>query len=1261
MRILAVRGANLASLDGPFAVELDHGPLRQAGLFAITGPTGAGKSTILDALCLALFDRMPRLPDGRGVPLGREGDPDVISTTDVRTVLRRGAGACWAEVDFIGIDGAAYRARWELRRARQNARGKLQDQAMSLSSLDGAKRFGDGKTSVQKEIAGRLGLNFEQFRRAVLLAQGDFANFLKAPAKERSALLELLTGTEIYSRLSKAAHERWGAEQRALEALEAQCAGIGVLGDDERALLEADAATMEGSVRQGEGALEAARAAVAWHERDAQLARAEAEAAGQAAEAERVWLDAEPRRREAAFLRRLHPLRPLLAEADRCSREAATAQDALTRAEASVAEARQVVEQTTAQHADARRAFEAASLAQTAVESDLERAVALDQQIATLATEHADAASEAYKAEQRTSTLLNDWRSLEKALGKARREAAERERWLAGQAPFAPVAEQWARWDAVLVRHRDATRTHGNAGAQARRCAIELQEHEAELTRLGPALEEARIRHEAAERAQAAVQAEPMAALDVVSRRRGVLTARRDTLSALAGIAETAARLAREQAEAESERGQQAAAADAGDARAAETKARLDRRQAALVEAEGALRRFHLARRDDVESLRTQLVEGEACPVCGSADHPWATGSGPLARLADAQEERVAELRAKVTALVKEHGGHEASARAARERVSFLDTRLTALRDDGEGAGRRWAERAAGLDLPERPEPDAVAAQLAVVEAELAEVARDEAAALDHKVRLDAAAKDRRDGEIALADVTRTIEARTRQRDAARHAEALAVVERDRAARDRAEALAELAAPFAGVADWDASLNADPEGFRSATARRVAELLDQREAYARAVRHGDTLAATCATKAAELEGARQAEQAARRRLDGLVERLGALRETRAGLLGGRTVTAVKQELAEARQRAEALVDKATVARQNAATRLSAAEQDLATRGEAAQRCANAVKAADAALSGAAAERGVAVDEARLHLARSEDWLMAEEKALAALDQARRDAALLAAERTRLRGEHHAAGSPAATAEEARAAVVEAAQALQEARGRLGEARARLRADTENRGRLAAVLDQVKAQRKTHALWAGMARLIGSSDGQKMRNFAQSLSLDMLLVHANRHLEDLARRYRLERVAGADLEIRVVDREMGDERRGVHSLSGGEMFLVSLALALGLSAMAGGGSGEGIGTLFIDEGFGTLDPDSLDLALSCLETLQATGRQVGVISHVPTLVERIGVQVRIVPQGGGRSTLRVTQGGVTAPADRGIADLLSPSADAGCVG
>jgi exonuclease SbcC len=160
----------------------------------------------------------------------------------------------------------------------------------------------------------------------------------------------------------------------------------------------------------------------------------------------------------------------------------------------------------------------------------------------------------------------------------------------------------------------------------------------------------------------------------------------------------------------------------------------------------------------------------------------------------------------------------------------------------------------------------------------------------------------------------------------------------------------------------------------------------------------------------------------------------------------------------------------------------------------------------------------------------------------------------------------------------------------------------------------------------------LAELIGSHDGRKLRTFAQSLSLDALLEAANHHLMELQPRYRLERVRGHDLELQVVDREMGDEVRSVHSLSGGESFLVSLALALALSSLSA--RDVRVRTLLIDEGFGTLDPQTLDVALDVLDALQSAGRQVGIISHVPGLAERVPAQVVVEPLGGGRSTVTV---------------------------
>ncbi|MBK3735271.1 AAA family ATPase [Azospirillum brasilense] len=1252
MRILAIRGGNLASLDGTFAVELAGGPLRHAGLFAITGPTGAGKSTILDALCLALFDRMPRLPDGRGVALGASGDTDAISTTDVRSVLRRGAGAGWAEVDFAGIDGAAYRARWELRRARQNARGQLQKQTMSLTALADGKRLGDGKTSVLDEISNRLGLSFEQFRRAVLLAQGDFANFLKAPATERSALLELLTGTEIYSRISVAAHERSREEHRALEALEAQGAGIGVLSDEERTALDAEAGAAAEAVRREEAAFEQARAAVAWHEQDARLAKAENEAAAASLQAERVWEEAGTRREEAALLRRLQPMRARLSEADRCAAAAAEAREALDRAHAAVTEAQERLVQAEARHRAVRGAYEAARGAIEAAEPELERAAALDAEIAALAGQQAGALADAATAEADGHGIREACTAIGTALEKARADAAERESWLAGQTALVPVADQWARWDALLLRHRDSARAAQDAEGEADRAAAEAAGHETERTRLTAVRQDAAARREEAERTLAALKGEAVESLDTLHGRRTALAQRRDGLAALAQLAERAARLAADAAEAGTERERQRTAAAEGETRAADSKGRLDRRRAALAEADGTLHRLRLARSEDVASLRAQLSEGEACPVCGATEHPWSAGHTPLDRLAEEQERHVAALHAEVTGLATDQGAHSAAARAARERAAVLDGRLAALAAERTAAAERWAEQAPGFDLPTEPDAETVTRRLADVDAELAEAGRAEAKALDHKARFDAAVQACRERDAALADAERAIETRTRQGDSARHAESLAVARRDQAAGARAAARAELAQPFAGLAGWESGLDRDPDAFRETIGKRVAEVLRQREGLVQAQRDVEALERQAGAKAAALEGARQAEQAARRRCEGLAATMAERRAARAALLGGRAVAAVKKDLADACQRAEALVEQATIARQDAAARLSGAEQTVAARGDSARRCAAEADAAADALAAAAERCGVGVEAARAHLVRDEAWLAEEEQTLAALESARREGALLVAERTRLRQEHHAAGRPALGAPEAGEAMPEAGRRLQEARGRLGEAQARLRADTENRGRLAAVLDRVEAQRKTQALWATMAQLIGSADGRKLRNFAQSLSLDLLLVQANHHLADLARRYRLERVGGADLEIQVVDGEMGDERRGVHSLSGGEMFLVSLALALGLSAMAGGG-GAGIGTLFIDEGFGTLDPGSLDLALSCLEALQATGRQVGVISHVPALVERIGVQVRVMPQGGGRSAVTVTRGALATPEATAEREQLLP--------
>jgi exonuclease SbcC len=237
MKILALRGENLASLAGKFELRFDEGPLSSSGLFAITGETGAGKSTLLDALSLALYGEYPRL-----VFSSNEKAPDssgeVIQANDSRNILRRGVGFGSAEVDFEGRDGNTYRARWELRRAKEKSTGKLQAEKRSLTNLATEQTIADKKTDVLTQVEHLTGLTFDQFRRTSLLAQGQFDAFLTARENDRAELLERITGSEIYTRISTKVFEGTRLKKQTLDTLEAQLTQLVCLSVEERNNIE---------------------------------------------------------------------------------------------------------------------------------------------------------------------------------------------------------------------------------------------------------------------------------------------------------------------------------------------------------------------------------------------------------------------------------------------------------------------------------------------------------------------------------------------------------------------------------------------------------------------------------------------------------------------------------------------------------------------------------------------------------------------------------------------------------------------------------------------------------------------------------------------------------------------------------------------------------------------------------------------------------------------------------------------------------------
>lgn len=255
MKILAIRGRNLASLEGDFEIDFTAEPLLSAGIFAISGPTGAGKSTLLDAMCLALFARTPRTDQAKenNVKL-QDVSNEQLSQSDPRFLLRRGTASGYAEVDFVALNGHRYRARWSVSRARDKENGRLQNPRLALYNLDKAEEEQGTRSELQARIIDLIGLTFEQFTRSVLLAQNDFSTFLKAEQGEKASLLEKLTGTELYSAISRQIFEKNARAKEAFDAIQLRIQSVELLTDEEESDLRLRLAATEKELQHQEKA-----------------------------------------------------------------------------------------------------------------------------------------------------------------------------------------------------------------------------------------------------------------------------------------------------------------------------------------------------------------------------------------------------------------------------------------------------------------------------------------------------------------------------------------------------------------------------------------------------------------------------------------------------------------------------------------------------------------------------------------------------------------------------------------------------------------------------------------------------------------------------------------------------------------------------------------------------------------------------------------------------------------------------------------------
>ncbi|MDH1009917.1 AAA family ATPase [Pseudomonas nicosulfuronedens] len=1127
MRILSLRLKNLNSLKGEWKIDFTAEPFAGNGLFAITGPTGAGKTTLLDAICLALYHRTPRMG---------------LLSQSSNELMTRHTADCLAEVEFE-VKGVAYRAFWSQRRARDRAEGALQQAKVELARID--QNTGEGEILADKAteklrvVEALTGLDFERFTKSMLLAQGGFAAFLEANSNERAALLEQLTGTEVYGLISKRVYERTKALAEDLRLLRARSDGVELLSTEQRGELEQqgrDAALQETALQTQLAAVQAQRR---WRE-DLTRAQQQVEQAGaKEASARQALEHAQPDLQRLAHSEPAVRLQPLH-QVWRSSHE-------------SVEQVRVALEDNRTQQVSSRdevaqalwAASQYAQQAQEVRESEHKAVSEQQQELQARLAQHPQRA--------KLGEMLGGWRAqfaqrsrLAKAIADLQRQAQAADQSLQN----ATTQRQTLQGNVAFMQQQ-----FDSAGAQEIRYQQQLD------TLLGGATETG-LR----ERLQ-----------QIQLQSRGL-----DRLEQLAQVrTQAAAQLTRWQPELDvlrQRKGERDTAIVALRERYQATRQQVADKEKLLQQEQ----RIH-----QLEHLRAQLQPGEACPLCGSPEHPAVAAyqaldvSSTQAALEQARKQ-LAELESQGIALRGELAELDAQLQQGQRQ---LDEAQVALAQHQQA----WQQQceAQGLALKDDQQ---LAAERERHETSLAALQQQLKALDEHRVQLQQAQQQRQRAErdhaeaaqqLALFDQQQTHE---RQRQEER-AQQLATQRADLQQQDQ------VVAGALGELGYDV-----PENGEQWLAERAAEWQQWQQDQQRSQ---------------ELAAAeRDAEQAAR-----AAQQIAAQWQQRWQAAGFDTRQALAVQAAP--QQALAQAEEQLAAAQRQADALQGREQSLAERlGQEQARLAERLASWQQALAASPFADEPTYLAALLDDAQRAELTQLRQRLETAITEAVTLRAAAAQDVERLQAEPHGE----LPLEELDQQLQALATQLRELGQRQGEIRAQLQGDDNRRASQQSLFAEIARQEEEHDLWQRLNSLIGASDGARYRRFAQGLTLDHLVHLANRQLQRLHGRYQLARRSDGELELEVVDTWQGDTARDCKTLSGGESFLVSLALALALSDLVS--HKTSIDSLFLDEGFGTLDGETLEVALDALDSLNATGKTIGVISHVEALKERIPVQLKV---------------------------------------
>ncbi|WP_028583709.1 AAA family ATPase [Desulfogranum mediterraneum] len=1215
MRILKLQLKNLNSLKGTWCVDFTAPEYGANDIFAITGPTGAGKTTLLDGICLALFGATPRL--GRVTRANNE-------------IMSRSTGECYAEVEFETTAGR-YRCHWSQHRARRSPNGELQQHRQEITDARNGAVLETKIREVGLLVERITGLDFEQFRRSMLLAQGDFAAFLNADAGQRAPILEQLTGTEIYSRISIQVHERTAAERRKTELMQAEIGAITLLDEEEATTLQQG---LEQSLKRAAGQrqrLDTVNSALQRYRSlqavEAQLQTARTELA--------AWQErcrqAQDKLERYQWACKARELSPEVKRLQQLQEQLGQVRNQLLEGQKQHQQQGQALTALTTLLEEKKNSLEKTRQA-------LEEDAVLSKEIRALDTrikEHRLQIQDGQGALKPLEASLKEGQEqlprLQQTVSRQGRELEETSRYLKEHQADAILVEHFAHIKGQLDELTQLQQQQLCEKQKAAQLDLSLQQAKTTLQHTEEQVqrtEEARLRLFTAreqlglERSQLLAgresgrlheQAESQAATVTRLEQLCTLFSRQEQLRRLQG--ERARELAAFTSRLEQYRQQ-----------FTELSARESTQQQLITQlSENQRLRERII---NLSAERQRLQADQPCPLCGATDHPWASELPVV----DDAEQRLEQ--------------------AHREQEQ-LRQRLTGLREQLASTGKDIEYKEQLLKQTDQEQSE-IAGQLSQSYRQLA-ISPGTADSLERINSLQARAEEGleqsrailrklAEQEEQLRSLNRSLEEAGSQQSKAQQARQEARHRFQSMSQEQEQhhkALAQLGKQYGEKLDrlrrQLVSLGIAPSGADQAE-QLIAELSQRTLQWKQALAREQQLQAKLNRVQGELERLKaglgvQQEECTKKR-----QGLARVREKLAQLSGERRERYGDRSPDQEEQRHRRALEQAEQAHNRTLNQRIELEKTIHGLGEQAEtmtatltRLESAAQEQEQGLETLLSQQGFsdlgAYDRAKL--AAEELRQLAELKE--GLDKEQIELHSRISEHQLRQGQLQQEleqEQPQPQLEEALQELSERQQQLQQ---QIGADRERLENHHRAKTRLAQQYQALLRQQQEEERWQALHQLIGSADGKKFRIFAQGITFELMIRHANHHLAAMNDRYTLLRDPAQPLELQVMDNYQAGEIRSTRNLSGGESFIVSLALSLGLSSMAS--RKVQIDSLFLDEGFGTLDEEALDTALQTLAALRHEGKLIGIISHVPMLRERIGLQIRVAPQAGGTSLLQ----------------------------